>query len=141
MFTFDLFSSGGGFQFGGAGGFGATNNASGVFTFGAGSAASPAPPANPSIAPQQGTPGGGFNFTQPPAFNIGYAAVVLIQYWMFWIVFVVLLIMGNVSALLPGRLNPSLPLQLDRKQLLGVRSRQRCGAESRTLWPRQDNRL
>ncbi|XP_047461119.1 nuclear pore complex protein Nup153 isoform X2 [Mugil cephalus] len=62
---------GGGFQFGGASAFGATNNASGVFTFGAGSAPSPAPSANPSIAPQQGTPGGGFNFTQPLAFNIG----------------------------------------------------------------------
>ncbi|XP_051811948.1 nuclear pore complex protein Nup153 isoform X4 [Acanthochromis polyacanthus] len=62
---------GGGFQFGGSGGFGATNNASGVFTFGAGSAASPAPPANPSMAPQSGAPGGGFNFTQPPTFNIG----------------------------------------------------------------------
>uniref|UniRef100_A0A3P8SXH4 Nuclear pore complex protein Nup153 n=1 Tax=Amphiprion percula TaxID=161767 RepID=A0A3P8SXH4_AMPPE len=62
---------GGGFQFGGASAFGATNNASGVFTFGAGSAASPAPPANPSIAPQSGAPGGGFNFTQPPTFNIG----------------------------------------------------------------------
>ncbi|XP_049889858.1 nuclear pore complex protein Nup153 isoform X1 [Epinephelus moara] len=63
---------GGGFQFGGASAFGATNNTSGgVFTFGAGSAASPAPPANPSIAPQSGPPGGGFNFSQPPAFNIG----------------------------------------------------------------------
>ncbi|KAM7384268.1 hypothetical protein PAMA_011556 [Pampus argenteus] len=64
---------GGGFQFGGASGFGASNNSSGVFTFGAGSAASPAPPANPSIAPQAGAPGGGFNFSQPPAFNIGSA--------------------------------------------------------------------
>ncbi|XP_051245960.1 nuclear pore complex protein Nup153 isoform X1 [Dicentrarchus labrax] len=62
---------GGGFQFGGASAFGATNNTSGVFTFGAGSAASPAPSANTSIAPQSGTPGGGFNFAQPPAFNIG----------------------------------------------------------------------
>ncbi|XP_045914591.1 nuclear pore complex protein Nup153 isoform X4 [Micropterus dolomieu] len=62
---------GGGFQFGGASAFGATNNTSGVFTFGAGSAAAPAPSANPSIAPQPGTPGGGFNFAQPPAFNIG----------------------------------------------------------------------
>uniref|UniRef100_UPI0037E99619 nuclear pore complex protein Nup153 isoform X2 n=1 Tax=Semicossyphus pulcher TaxID=241346 RepID=UPI0037E99619 len=61
---------GGGFQFGGASAFGATNNASGVFTFGAGPAASPAPAANPSIAPQSGTPGG-FNFAQPPAFNMG----------------------------------------------------------------------
>ncbi|XP_041664537.1 nuclear pore complex protein Nup153 isoform X2 [Cheilinus undulatus] len=64
---------GGGFQFGGASAFGATNNTSGVFTFGAGSAASPAPAANPSIAPQSGAPGGGFNFAAPPAFNIGSA--------------------------------------------------------------------
>ncbi|XP_034747512.1 nuclear pore complex protein Nup153 isoform X2 [Etheostoma cragini] len=65
---------GGGFQFGGASAFGATNNASGgVFTFGGGSAASPAPPANPSIAAQSGQPGGGFNFSQPPAFNMGSA--------------------------------------------------------------------
>ncbi|XP_044026709.1 nuclear pore complex protein Nup153 isoform X2 [Siniperca chuatsi] len=62
---------GGGFQFGGASAFGATNNTSGVFTFGAGSAASPAPSANPSITPQPGAPGGGFNFAQPPTFNIG----------------------------------------------------------------------
>ncbi|XP_070840775.1 nuclear pore complex protein Nup153 isoform X1 [Chaetodon trifascialis] len=62
---------GGGFQFGGASAFGATNNTSGVFTFGAGAAASPAPSSNPSIAPQSGAPGGGFNFAQPPAFNIG----------------------------------------------------------------------
>ncbi|XP_054462264.1 nuclear pore complex protein Nup153 [Anoplopoma fimbria] len=67
-------AQGAGFQFGGASAFGATNNASaGVFTFGAGSAASPAPPANPSIAPQPGPPGDGFNFAQPPAFNIGAA--------------------------------------------------------------------
>ncbi|CAJ1083502.1 nuclear pore complex protein Nup153 isoform X1 [Xyrichtys novacula] len=50
----------GGFQFGAASAFGATNNTSGVFTFGGGSAPSPAPPANPSTAP-----GGGFNFAQP----------------------------------------------------------------------------
>ncbi|KAJ4927955.1 hypothetical protein JOQ06_015755 [Pogonophryne albipinna] len=64
---------GGGFQFGGASAFGAPNNASGggVFTFGGGPTASPAPPANPSIPPQ--APGGGFNFSQPPAFNIGAA--------------------------------------------------------------------
>ncbi|XP_029370631.1 nuclear pore complex protein Nup153 isoform X1 [Echeneis naucrates] len=62
---------GGGFQFGGASGFGATNNTSGVFTFGVGSSASPAPSANPPIAPQSGAPGGGFNFSQPPTFNIG----------------------------------------------------------------------
>ncbi|XP_058474748.1 nuclear pore complex protein Nup153 isoform X3 [Solea solea] len=63
---------GGGFQFGGAGGFGAANNTSGVFTFGVGSAASPAPStANPSMTPQSGPPG--FNFSQAPAFNIGSA--------------------------------------------------------------------
>ncbi|KAM8840520.1 nuclear pore complex protein Nup153 isoform 2-T2 [Spinachia spinachia] len=67
-------AQGGGFQFGGASAFGATNNTSGgVFTFGAGGAPSPGPPANPSIAPQSGPPGGGFNFSQPPAFNIGSA--------------------------------------------------------------------
>ncbi|XP_034455108.1 nuclear pore complex protein Nup153 isoform X3 [Hippoglossus hippoglossus] len=66
---------GGGFQFGGASAFGATNNTSGVFTFGVGSAASPAPPAaSPSITPQSAPPGGGFNFnSQPPGFNIGAA--------------------------------------------------------------------
>ncbi|RVE66470.1 hypothetical protein OJAV_G00107790 [Oryzias javanicus] len=64
----------GGFQFGGASAFGSTNNSTpGVFTFGAGAAASPAPPANTSIAPQPGATGGGFNFSQPPAFNIGVA--------------------------------------------------------------------
>ncbi|XP_028254064.1 nuclear pore complex protein Nup153 isoform X2 [Parambassis ranga] len=61
---------GGGFQFGGASAFGATNNTQAVFTFGAGSAASPAPSANPSIAPQAGAPGG-FSFSQTPTFNIG----------------------------------------------------------------------
>ncbi|GAA6229991.1 nuclear pore complex protein Nup153 [Lates japonicus] len=64
---------GGGFQFGGASAFGATNNTSGVFTFGVGSAASPTPAANPPIAPQTGAPGGGFSFSQPPTFNIGAA--------------------------------------------------------------------
>eukprot|EP00066_Takifugu_rubripes_P018027 XP_011607293.1 PREDICTED: nuclear pore complex protein Nup153 [Takifugu rubripes] len=63
-------SAGGGFQFG-ASGFGATNNTSGVFTFGAGAAASPAPPANPAIPPQTGAAGPGFNFAQAPSFNIG----------------------------------------------------------------------
>ncbi|XP_030596730.1 nuclear pore complex protein Nup153 isoform X2 [Archocentrus centrarchus] len=62
---------GGGFQFGGASAFGSTNNTSGVFTFGAGSAASPAPSANPSITPQSGASGGGFSFQQTPTFNIG----------------------------------------------------------------------
>ncbi|XP_072227222.1 nuclear pore complex protein Nup153 isoform X2 [Leuresthes tenuis] len=62
----------GGFPFGGASTFGATNNnTSGVFTFGAGSAGSPAPSANPSLTHQSGAAGGGFNFAQPPAFNIG----------------------------------------------------------------------
>ncbi|KAM6899874.1 nuclear pore complex protein Nup153 [Xenentodon cancila] len=62
----------GGFQFGGASAFGATNNNnSGVFTFGAGSATSSAPSANPSVTLQLGGTGGGFNFTQPPTFNIG----------------------------------------------------------------------
>uniref|UniRef100_A0A8C5G1S4 Nuclear pore complex protein Nup153 n=1 Tax=Gouania willdenowi TaxID=441366 RepID=A0A8C5G1S4_GOUWI len=60
---------GGGFPFGGAGAFGPTNNTSGVFTFGAGSAGSPAPSANASIAPQGGILG--FNYSQAPAFNIG----------------------------------------------------------------------
>ncbi|XP_029976083.1 nuclear pore complex protein Nup153 isoform X2 [Salarias fasciatus] len=58
----------GGFQFGGSSGFGATNNTSGVFTFGAGATGSPAPATNPSMAPQ---PGSGFNFNQASAFNMG----------------------------------------------------------------------
>ncbi|XP_055013624.1 nuclear pore complex protein Nup153 isoform X4 [Boleophthalmus pectinirostris] len=61
---------GGGFQFGGASAFGASNTGPGVFTFGAGSA-SPAPSAAPAIAPQPGGAPGGFNFSQAPAFNIG----------------------------------------------------------------------
>uniref|UniRef100_A0A3P8WRC1 Nuclear pore complex protein Nup153 n=1 Tax=Cynoglossus semilaevis TaxID=244447 RepID=A0A3P8WRC1_CYNSE len=63
---------GGGFQFGGTSAFGATNNTSSVFTFGA-AAPAPAPAASPSMAPQPGTPGSGFNFSQAPAFNIGSA--------------------------------------------------------------------
>ncbi|XP_029919222.1 nuclear pore complex protein Nup153 isoform X2 [Myripristis murdjan] len=59
---------GGGFQFGAANAFGASTNNTGVFAFGAGSGASPAPSATPSITAQ---PGGAFNFTQPPTFNIG----------------------------------------------------------------------
>lgn len=74
MLKLNTFFSGGGFQFGGASAFGATNNTSGVFTFGAGSTASSAPSANPSIAPQSGASGAGFNFSQTPTFNIGYAA-------------------------------------------------------------------
>lgn len=62
-------SSGGGFQFG-ASGFGATNNTAGVFTFGAGAAPSPAPPANPAVPPQTGATGAGFNFPQAPPFNM-----------------------------------------------------------------------
>ncbi|XP_043993875.1 nuclear pore complex protein Nup153 [Gambusia affinis] len=61
----------GGFQFGGASAFGASNNSSGVFTFGAGSGAPSAPSANPPIAPPSGAAGGSFNFAQTPAFNIG----------------------------------------------------------------------
>ncbi|XP_029976085.1 nuclear pore complex protein Nup153-like [Salarias fasciatus] len=57
----------GGFQFGGSSGFGATNNTSSVFTFGAGATGSPAPATNPSMAPQ---PGSGFIFNQTPV-NIG----------------------------------------------------------------------
>ncbi|KAM9737809.1 LOW QUALITY PROTEIN: nuclear pore complex protein Nup153 [Menidia menidia] len=65
---------GGGFQFGGAGGFGASSPApSGVFTFGAGSAGPAAPAANAPPAPLPGATGGGFNFSQPPTFNIGSA--------------------------------------------------------------------
>nr|XP_015829300.2 nuclear pore complex protein Nup153 [Nothobranchius furzeri] len=65
-------TSSGGFQFGGAGGFGATTNTnSGVFTFGAGAAAAPAPSTNSSIVPQPGAAAGGFNFSQTPAFNMG----------------------------------------------------------------------
>ncbi|KAM3857920.1 nuclear pore complex protein Nup153 [Diretmus argenteus] len=64
-------TQGGGFQFGGANAFGASTNNTGMFAFGAGAAASPAPPAAPSIAPQPAAPGGGFGFSQPPAFNIG----------------------------------------------------------------------
>ncbi|XP_027891955.1 nuclear pore complex protein Nup153 isoform X2 [Xiphophorus couchianus] len=63
----------GGFQFGGASAFGASNNSSGVFTFGPGAGAPSAPSANPPIAPQSGAAGGSFNFTQTPAFNIGSA--------------------------------------------------------------------
>lgn len=70
-----LYPSGGGFQFGGASAFGATNNSTGVFTFGAGAASSPAPSANPSLTPQSGAAGGGFNFAQPPTFNIGYVVL------------------------------------------------------------------
>lgn len=68
------FSPGGGFQFGGASGFGTSTNSTGVFTFGAGPAASPAPSASSSFTPQAGAPEGGFNFAQTPTFNIGYVA-------------------------------------------------------------------
>ncbi|XP_061598453.1 nuclear pore complex protein Nup153 isoform X1 [Cololabis saira] len=67
----------GGFQFGGASAFGnVSNNNTGVFTFGGGPAASPAPPAppaNPAVTLQLGGAGAGFNFSQPPTFNIGSA--------------------------------------------------------------------
>ncbi|XP_075995416.1 nuclear pore complex protein Nup153 isoform X3 [Genypterus blacodes] len=64
---------GGGFQFGGASGFGTPSNSTGVFTFGAGAVASPAPSAGSSFTPQPAAPGGGFNFSQTPSFNIGSA--------------------------------------------------------------------
>ncbi|XP_056154080.1 nuclear pore complex protein Nup153 isoform X3 [Lampris incognitus] len=62
---------GGGFQFGGASAFGAVTNNTGVFAFGAGASGSPAPSANHPIAPQPAAPGGGFNFSQTPTFNLG----------------------------------------------------------------------
>ncbi|XP_072303538.1 nuclear pore complex protein Nup153 isoform X2 [Eucyclogobius newberryi] len=62
--------AGGGFQFGGAGAFGASNTGSGVFTFGAGSQP-PALSATPPIAPQPGAAPGGYNFSPAPAFNMG----------------------------------------------------------------------
>ncbi|KAJ3609257.1 hypothetical protein NHX12_023781 [Muraenolepis orangiensis] len=59
-----------GFQFGGATPFGApANNNTGVFAFGGG--APPSLSAAPSVAPQQNAPGGGYNFSPTPAFNIG----------------------------------------------------------------------
>ncbi|KAM6959189.1 nuclear pore complex protein Nup153 [Aplochiton taeniatus] len=64
-------AAGGGFQFGGASAFGSPSGSTGVFAFGAGSGAPPAPAATPSIAQPPSAPGGGFNFPQPPSFNIG----------------------------------------------------------------------
>ncbi|KAK1805147.1 hypothetical protein P4O66_019494, partial [Electrophorus voltai] len=61
----------GGFQFGGANVFGPSGSSSGVFTFGAGSAAVASPAASPALSTQPLAPGGGFGFSQPPAFNIG----------------------------------------------------------------------
>ncbi|KAL4629763.1 nuclear pore complex protein Nup153 isoform X1 [Arapaima gigas] len=55
---------GGGFQFGGASAFGASGSAGAVFKFSAGPAATAAPSQLPAS-------GRGFNFTQPPMFNIG----------------------------------------------------------------------
>ncbi|XP_067469154.1 nuclear pore complex protein Nup153-like isoform X2 [Thunnus thynnus] len=52
---------GGEFQFGGSSRVRPSNNSSGVLTF----------RTDPSIAPQAGTPGGGFNFPQPHTFLIG----------------------------------------------------------------------
>ncbi|XP_036422518.1 nuclear pore complex protein Nup153 isoform X2 [Colossoma macropomum] len=58
----------GGFQFGGASAFGTSARNSSEFSFGgSGTAASSAP----SMSTQPVAPGGGFNFTQAPAFNIG----------------------------------------------------------------------
>uniref|UniRef100_W5LP82 Nuclear pore complex protein Nup153 n=1 Tax=Astyanax mexicanus TaxID=7994 RepID=W5LP82_ASTMX len=61
----------GGFQFGGASAFGTPNRNSAVFTFGggAGNAANSAP--SPVMSAQPVAAGGGFGFSQPPAFNIG----------------------------------------------------------------------
>lgn len=65
----------GGFQFGGASSFGTPAGNSNVFTFGAGSGTAANSAANSAssqaMSAQPGAPGGGFNFTQPPAFNIG----------------------------------------------------------------------
>ncbi|KAB5530962.1 hypothetical protein PHYPO_G00135400 [Pangasianodon hypophthalmus] len=64
----------GGFQFGGATAFvGTGSNNSGIFTFGAGSGATASPAASPAMSAQPAAPGGGFSFSQPPAFNIGSA--------------------------------------------------------------------
>ncbi|XP_017552192.2 nuclear pore complex protein Nup153 isoform X1 [Pygocentrus nattereri] len=60
----------GGFQFGGASAFGTSARNSSEFTFGAsGTAANSA--SSQSMSAQPVAPGGGFNFTQAPAFNIG----------------------------------------------------------------------
>ncbi|KAF4074106.1 hypothetical protein AMELA_G00250910 [Ameiurus melas] len=64
----------GGFPFGGATAFGGTgSNNSSIFTFGAGSGATAGPAASPAMSAQPAVPGGGFSFSQPPAFNIGSA--------------------------------------------------------------------
>ncbi|XP_066530725.1 nuclear pore complex protein Nup153 [Hoplias malabaricus] len=62
----------GGFQFGGASGFGTPAGSSGVFTFG-GSVNAANSSSSPAMSGQPVAPGGSFNFTQPPAFNIGSA--------------------------------------------------------------------
>ncbi|XP_055075221.2 nuclear pore complex protein Nup153 isoform X1 [Misgurnus anguillicaudatus] len=61
----------GGFQFGSTSGFGASANSTGVFAFGAGSAAPSTPAATPAMPAVNAPSGGGFNFGQSPAFNIG----------------------------------------------------------------------
>ncbi|KAF7691157.1 nuclear pore complex protein Nup153 [Silurus meridionalis] len=63
----------GGFQFGGATAFGPSSNNSSIFTFGGGAGATPSPAASPAMSAQPTAPGGGFNFSQTPAFNIGAA--------------------------------------------------------------------
>lgn len=65
-----MFSAG--FQFSGATVFGATgSNNSGVFAFGQGAGATASPAASPAMSAQPVGPGGGFSFSQAPAFNIG----------------------------------------------------------------------
>lgn len=62
----------GGFQFGGATAFGTSgSNNSTVFTFGGGSGGTASPASTPAMPAQPAAPGGGFSFSQPPAFNIG----------------------------------------------------------------------
>ncbi|XDV34998.1 hypothetical protein PO909_005055 [Leuciscus waleckii] len=59
----------GGFQFGSTGGFGASGSNSNVFAFGG--ATAPATPAASPAMPALNPSGGGFGFSQTPAFNIG----------------------------------------------------------------------
>ncbi|XP_066547534.1 nuclear pore complex protein Nup153 [Amia ocellicauda] len=61
---------GGGFQFVGTSAFGASGSG-GVFAFGAAAGGSAAPTASPAVPIQAPGPTGGFNFAQPPTFNIG----------------------------------------------------------------------
>ncbi|CAM4630844.1 unnamed protein product [Leuciscus chuanchicus] len=60
----------GGFQFGSTGGFGASGSNSNVFAFGG--AAAPATPAASPAMPALNPSGGGFGFSQTPAFNFGF---------------------------------------------------------------------